>query len=845
MVWYNYQNPLIFFQKNTMKLFIPVLFLLSFPNLIIAQHDRLISQTVSGRFTVTGKVTNAKTDSGLAGASVYIPDLKLGVAADENGNYALPNVPGGTYIIQAGYVGFKTDVKTITVPENTTVDFVLKESVTEEMEVVVTGTSKATSIRRNPIPIVSVNRQYLQQNLNTNVIDALSRIPGINAVTTGPNVSKPFIRGLGFNRILTLYDGVRQEGQQWGDEHGIEVDENTVDRVEVVKGPASLIYGSDAVAGVINLLPPNPPPIGKISGEITNEYQTNNGLIANAASLAGNNNSFIWRGTFSHKMATNYRNKIDGRVYGTAFRETDFSALLGLNRSWGYSHVGFSSFSDLQEIPDGSRDSATRRFTKQITEEDTVRAIVPDAELTSYKITPLHQRVQHFRVYTANNFILGKSRLAVNLAFQKSIRQEFSHPLVNVPGLDLLLTTYSYDFKYYFPEKKGWSIATGINGMYQNNNAGEGTDFIIPSYHQFDAGPFVFAKKSTKKLEVAGGLRYDVRAFNNEALFTRTDAVTGFPKAVSGVDTVGAEQPFYSYKHTFSGVSGSIGFSYRFSDNLSGKFNIGRGFRAPNISEISANGIHPGTNIYQLGNRNFTPEFNLQEDIGINLNTAHITINAELFNNNINNYIFNQKVVNSEGQDSIIMGNQAFQFQQSKAHLYGAEMTIDIHPHPLDWLHFENSLSLVYANNQGTNNQKLSDSSKYLPFIPPLHTFSELRANVKKLSRTISNFFVKAQLECYAAQNRAYLAYNTETPTPGYQLFNAGIGADFTNKQGRPVVTLALLANNLFDVAYQSHLSRLKYFEPYPGNSTGNNGIYNMGRNVSLRVSIPLSFNTK
>jgi iron complex outermembrane receptor protein len=782
----------------------------------------------------------------MASASVYIPDLKIGVATNDSGNYTLSNIPAGDYIIQAGYIGYKSDIKSVSLNTNINVDFVVQESITEEMEVVVTGSSKATSIRRNPIPIVSVNRQYLQQNLSTNIIDAISRIPGINAVTTGPNVSKPFIRGLGFNRILTLYDGVRQEGQQWGDEHGIEIDQNTVDRVEVVKGPASLIYGSDAVAGVVNLIPANPPIEGTIAGNISNEYQTNNGLIANSATLAGNKNAFSWRGTFSHKMATNYRNKIDGRVYGTGFRETDFSGLIGINRNWGYSHVGFSTYNNLQEIPDGSRDEATRKFTKQITEADTIRPIVSDKELTSYTITPIHQRVQHYRLYTANSFVLGKGRLALNLAYQKSIRREFSHPQAPaIAGLYLLLNTYSYDAKYYFSEKNGWSVTGGINGMYQTNNVEKGTDFVIPSYHQFDAGPFVFIKKSMRKLEVAGGLRYDVRNFNNEELYTKENAANGFLHAVYGAARTGADNPFYAYKHTFSGISGSIGFSYRFSDHLTAKFNIGRGFRAPNISEISANGVHPGTSIYQLGNLNFKPEFNLQQDIGINYNTPHITINAEVFNNNITNYIFNQKLLNNKGEDSVIVpGNQTFQFQAARAHLYGAELSFDIHPHPLDWLHFENSLSVVYAYNKGVSNQKqVPDSGKYLPFVPPLHTSSELRGNFKKLSTHISNAFLKVQLENYAAQKRAYLAYGTETPTAGYQLVNAGFGADITSRKGKPVLTFSVIANNLFDVAYQSHLNRLKYFEPYPGNSTGRSGIYNMGRNISFKLNIPLSFN--
>lgn len=809
-------------------------------NVGLAQSGSKKSQA---RFTLAGTITDATTGSTLPSASIYIPDLKSGTLSGADGNYVFKNLPPGNYLVQVAYIGHKNIVRNISLNDNVISDFALAVSITEENEIVVTGSSKATSIRRNPIPIVSIDKKYLQQNLSTNIIDAIAKVPGINAVTTGPNVSKPFIRGLGFNRILTLYDGVRQEGQQWGDEHGIEVDENTVERVEVVKGPASLIYGSDAVGGVVNLLPPGPPANGRVIGNISSEYQTNNGLSASSAAVSGNRNSLIWMLRGSYKTATNYQNKIDGRVYGTGFKEAAVTGMLGINRSWGYSHLGISTFNDLQEIPDGSRDSATRKFTKQISEEDTIRPVVTANELRSYKTTPLHQRVQHYRIYSANNFILGRSRLAVNISFQKSIRQEFSHPRVPIAGLYLVLNTASYDVKYYLPEKNGWSITAGVNGMYQDNDVEKGTEFIIPSYHQFDAGPFLFLKKSTGKLEIAGGLRYDVRKFNNEALFSRPDPLTGFDKAINGTDTAGADNPFYAYKHTFSGLSGSLGLSYRFSDHFTAKLNIGRGFRAPNISEISANGVHPGTNTYQLGNLNFKPEFNFQEDIGINYNTPHVTIDAEIFNNDIQNYIFNQKVLNGLGQDSIIIpGNQTFQFQAAKAHLYGGELSIDIHPHPLDWLHFENSLSIVYANNKGVNDQsKIADSAKYLPFIAPLHILSELRANLPKVLPGIANVFLKIQIEKYAAQNRAYLEFNTETATPGYTLFNAGFGADITDHNGHSLFTFSLLGNNLLDLAYQSHLNRLKYFEPYPDDPRPYHGIYNMGRNVSLKINVPLN----
>ncbi len=827
-------------KKNFLLALLPIIFF-SFFQHAFAQNN--YKQKISLRTNLSGHIIDSATGKPLQGASIYIPDIKAGTTSDANGNYILRNLPAGTYLVQVGFVGYKNSIKKISLGENTTADFSLEISITEESEIVITGTSKATTIKRNPIPIISLSKQYLQQNLSTNIIDAISKVPGINAVTTGPNVSKPFIRGLGFNRILTLYDGVRQEGQQWGDEHGIEVDQNTVDKVEVVKGPASLIYGSDAEAGVVNLLPPNPPADGKTIGNISSEYQTNNGLIAGSAMLAGTKNSFTWMGRGSFKTASNYQNKIDGRVYNTGFSELDFSGMAGINKSWGYSHLGISTFNDLQEIPDGSRDSASRKFTKQITEQDSVRPIVSEQELKSYKITALHQHVQHYRIYSVNNFILGKSRLGINLAYQQSVRQEFSHPQLPVAGLYLRLNTFSYDAKYYFPEKNGWSITGGINGMYQNNNVEKGTEFVIPSYSQFDAGPFLFIKKSMNNLEIAGGLRYDVRQFNNKALYTKPDVVTGFDKPVYGADTVGADNPFYAYKHTFAGASGSLGASYRFSDKFTAKANIGRGYRAPNISEISANGIHPGTNSFQKGNLNFKPEFNWQEDIGINYSTQHVTIDAEAFNNNISNYIYNQKISSSINQNTVI---DTFQFQAAKAHLYGGELSVDIHPHPWDWLHFENSLSLVYGTNKGINNQtKISDSAKYLPFIPPLHTISEFRANIKKVTNGVVNAFVKIQMEYYATQNRAYLEFNTETPTHGYNLFNAGLGADITNSKGKTLFTFVLSADNLFDVAYQSHLNRLKYFEPYPDDPRPYHGIYNMGRNFSFKVNVPLNFSNQ
>jgi iron complex outermembrane receptor protein len=791
--------------------------------------------------TLIGKITDVEIGKPLAGASVYIPDLKLNVVSDTAGRYHFNNLPKGTYVIEVSYVGYKNFVKTITVNEHTVADFALRTSIIEESDIIVTGTSRATSILRSPVPVVTINKQYLIQNSSSNIIDAIAKVPGVNAITTGPNVSKPVIRGLGYNRVLTLFDGIRQEGQQWGDEHGIEVDQYGVGRIEVIKGPASLTYGSDALAGVVNLIPVSPAPEGKMIGDILTEYQSNNGLFGGSAMLSATKNSFEWMARLSNKQATNYQNNIDGRVYNTAFKETDANIYLGLHKKWGYSHLSISLFDDLQEIPDGSRDSLGR-FTYQNTEADTLpRPVVSDAALKSYTITPLHQHIQFYRIYSNNNFIIGNSKLALNLAFERSMRREFSHPEVpyqDVPGLFLQLNTYSYDVKYYLPEYDGWAITTGVNGMYQTNDVTSGTEFIIPSYHQFDIGPFAMVKKTVNKLDIAGGVRYDVRSFKNTGLYTKPDPTSGFDTPVYGSDTTGADHPFADYSHTFSGASGSIGGTYNFTDKFAIKANIAQGYRAPNIAEISANGVHPGTNIYQIGNPDFKPEFSLQEDIGFTYAANRMVINFSAFANTISNYIFNQRLSSYAGGDSVIVaGNQTYKFQQGKALLYGGELNVDFHP--IKALHFENSISAVYALNKGVS---ISDSSKYLPFIPPVHGVSELRYDIECKEHHLTNGFVKLQLAYYAKQDRVYLTDNTETATAGYALFNAGIGTGITDKTGKTLLNIYFMGNNLFDVAYFDHLSRLKYFY-YSGDDTNPaHGIHSMGRNFCIKIDVPLDF---
>jgi iron complex outermembrane receptor protein len=265
---------------------------------------------------------------------------------------------------------------------------------------------------------------------------------------------------------------------------------------------------------------------------------------------------------------------------------------------------------------------------------------------------------------------------------------------------------------------------------------------------------------------------------------------------------------------------------------------VARGFRAPNIAELASNGIHEGTIRYEIGNSNLKPETSMQVDAGLNVNTEHVTLGVSGFYNAVQQYIFAEKLKNTMGGDSLSGDPDdlapTFKYVHGNARLIGGEISLDVHPHPLDWLHFENSFSLVRATQA---NQP--DSTRYLPFIPAPRLQSEIRVNLKKAGPAFQNVFARLELEHNFRQNRFYSAFSTETATPAYSLLNAGFGTDITTSK-RTLATIYFTANNLLDVAYQSHLSRLKYAAV--NEATGRRGVFNMGRNFGVRLVIPISF---
>lgn len=792
-------------------------------NALLLLQFQSISQTKL-KINFSCVVINSSTQQPLDGASVYFPDLKIGGVTDEKGRLVLQNMAKGKFFIEVSYLGFGSVAEQIEINGNTEKIFTLSPSFIETEAVTVTGVSNATSVKRTAIPVTIVKREQLLEGTSTNLIDALAKQAGVAQITTGPGISKPVIRGLGYNRAVVVNDGIRQEGQQWGDEHGVEIDEYNVNKAEILKGPASIMYGSDALAGVVNIISMVPVPQGTVSGNLFTNYMTNNKQRGLHGNIGGNNKGFIWNMYGSLKYAADYKNHHDGYVFNSKFNEKNFGGQVGINKHWGFSHVLFSSFNQQLGMVEGDRDSATGQFIKQVFSNGSVEEVLTgNADYTSSQPFIPYQKINHTKVTTDNSFNLGKNRLTAIASYQQNKRKEFGD-ITNPKNYELFfdLKTINYNVQYHFLEKVNWKTTFGVNGMYQTN-ANKGEEFIIPDYSLNDIGSFIYTRKRWNKMTLSGGGRFDIRHISAKQLMQE------------------GEMKFAAFTKNFSNVSASAGLSYEAGKTVTLKLNIARGFRAPNLSELASNGAHEGTNRFEYGNTNLKSEISTQIDAGIEVGTEHVSMSANLFYNSVSNFIFYRKLLSNNGTDSIINYDGedlfAFKYNQSGATLYGAEMNLDIHPHPWDWLHIENTFSFV----RGVFSTQ-QDNSKNLPFIPATRLINEIKVDFLKKGKTFRNIYLKAELDNTFRQTNAFTGYNTETETPGYSLINAGVGGDYMVKS-KKIFSIYLTSTNITDVSYQNHLSRLKYTAV--NNVTGRQGVFNMGRNFSIKIDIPLQFKTK
>lgn len=747
--------------------------------------------------TFSGKVIDASSQSGLPGASISIPDLRLSVMTDANGEFSISSAPTkGRFLIQIRYIGYKTLTETVDFSKSASVVFEMQESVIEGKEIVITGSAFSSDNRQNSTSIATVTKDELLYNPSTNIIDALSKVPGVSQITTGPAISKPVIRGLSANRVVTLNNGVKQQGQQWGDEHGIEIDQYSAERVEILRGPASLMYGSDALGGVINILDALPAPDGTLRGEFLSNYATNNGLSGTSLMLQGNSNGFVYRARGSYRNAYSYQTPKE-YVPNSGFNETSFEGQIGLNKNWGYAHLDASSFRNNIGFYEPARNE--EGF---LVNED---GLVPSkSENRSRTIAFPKQDVRHYKLALNSNILFNSGSLRSTIGYQQNQRRELESA---GEGAALYLNNYaySYDFKYTFKEQNGWASVLGISGEFIHSLNTSAEEQLIPDYDSQAYGAFGFVKKTWDKNTFNIGARLDYRKLNS-------------------YDFEGEEVSFAAINNEFTNLSAALGYTHEFNEALSFKANAGSAFRGPNIAELSSNGVHEGAFRYEVGNANLKQERSNQVDASFEYSNEYLSASLGGFLNSINNYIY----YNSNGEFIDVDGTDypVFNFVQDDALLKGIEASLTLHP--VSFIHFENAFAFTRATNRSTINS--------LPFIPAATLRNEFRYEPKipgtvhsYISVGLDNFFKQSKVDAF------------ETSTAGYTLLNAAVGTTLKlNKKQE--LTIYVAGRNLLNKAYYDHLSRFK-----PGRLSEedpNFGIYNAGRNITFGFRLPFSIAT-
>lgn len=790
---------------------------------------------VTAQAVFSGLVTDNTTRKPLTGVTVYFPALQKGSATDTLGRFRVPNLPAGSHKVQVRYLGYKSQLRTIQLLDGeTTTDFGLEPEAGLLQEVVVTGLTTGSTVKDSPVPIMTYNKIQWLQTSSTNLVDAVGKLPGMSQITTGVGLSKPVIRGLGFNRVITVHDGVRQEDNQWGEEHALQVDEYSIDRYEIIKGSGSLLYGSDGLGGVMSLISARPPEAGVFRGQVLTNYQSNNGLFGVSGLVEGTSkNGLFGRVRMSTKSAGNYRNRYDGRVYGSAYREFDVNGTVGINRKWGYSQLYLSNWHQDINIVTGERDRRGR-FMELVRVSVDSEALRPVSDVTLRGRTidlANYQNLNHLKASWNTFAKVGSGNISAIVSYSQNRRQEFASTLTpGQPALYFYLQNVFYDLKYYFGGRHGWDFTVGGNGLYQYNQ-NRGLQVLYPGYRSWDNGLFLFAQKKTDRLTVNGGLRMDVRQMRINQLYASSEGV------FSETPSQGGEVRFTGLNKSYSNPTASFGATYALSGRWTVKVNLGRGFRAPSTPELSANGEHAGTFRYEIGSPNLRSETSLQSDLGINYESPSVNVTASLFQNRINNFTYSEKVLNRFGRDSIVDPTRpilTYRYAQGNAVLFGGEAQMSINPRSARWFHLTTSYSLVRSRNLSAT----ADSARYLPFLPPPRVIGQVKFTKAEAGSHWRNLYAQVEVEHNARQDQALLAYGTETRTPAYTLINLGAGGDVLTSTSRTLFSLYLTVQNLFDVAYQSHQNRLKYFGV--NEVTGRAGVFNMGRNVSVKAVVPI-----
>jgi iron complex outermembrane receptor protein len=402
------------------------------------------------------------------------------------------------------------------------------------------------------------------------------------------------------------------------------------------------------------------------------------------------------------------------------------------------------------------------------------------------------QAVTNHLLSLNSTLFFSTSKLDIDFGFISNNRSEFEDS--DVANLKMKLNTLNYDLKYHLPKAGKLESIFGIQGMTQTN-VNSGAEYLIPNAKTNDFGLFGTSNYEWNSSVLQAGIRFDNRNINTESY---------------GI--LGDEGSFEALAKSYNSFNCSLGYKTDLTKEFTLRVNLASGFRAPNLAELTSNGVHEGSNRYEIGNSNLATEQNVQTDLNLEYQNSHFEFFANGFFNKINNYIY------LNPSPTTIAGYDVFNYFQTDAMLYGGEFGLHFHPHPLDWLHFESSFETVTGENQSRNL-----GSDFLPFIPANNWNNSMRAEFN-IKNWLKDGFATLNVSSTFDQRKVS---GFETYSEGYTLVNLGIGAQINI--GKTHFNFNLNGNNLYNKSYIAHLSRLK-----------NDGIPNIGRNIVLGINFNL-----
>ncbi len=747
---------------------------------------------------LSGHVEDADTKDKLVAATVRLIETGQAITTDEKGDFVFHNLCGAAYTLVISHVDCDSIVQRIILQRDQHFDFLLPHARNTLAEVVVESRTQAspTGFREQ------LSGRRLEETRGQSLSEALNRINGVTMLQTGTTVSKPVIHGLHGNRILTINNGVRQEGQQWGNEHAPEIDPFIADKLTVIKGVDEVRYGSDAIGGVVLVQPralrTEPGYVAEFNaGYFTNNRQYVASLLWEQQPKAAP--AFTYRIHATLKRAANAATP-DYRLNNTAQAERNFSVAGIWRRKDFNTELFYSLFSVKAGIFTGSHIGNLSDL------QQAIAADRPDPVFTgddSYTIGRPYQDVVHQLVKSKTQLIRNGHRFNLQLAAQLNSRKEFDiiRGSSDRPQLNLTISTLSEELTWDHRPLGSFKGTLGVTAM-QQDNAYAGR-YFIPNYRSYSFGAFGLEKWTRHAWELQAGARIDHKTVKTYRMLENSDS------SFANND----------FDFTTFALSGNV--IHHFSEHLHSNLMIALSRRAPHVNELLSNGIHHGTATYEEGDPELVAEQGLNLSFGLNYESTVFDAEVVVYSNTVRDFIYQQPVPG----EPVLTISGAFpliRYMQTDARLSGVDIsTTTRFSSALEWT---NRGSLLRARNR-----KLKD---WLIFMPSDRFSSEL---VFKLParKFLKDAYVSAEVQHIFRQSRV------PDETTGKQDYKAapaaytlvGLNASAGIQAGQRVITVSAGVRNLFDIRYRDYMNMFRYFSD------------DMGRNIHLRLQVPLSIN--